>query len=145
MNYQGWARCAALLTMWTALPLRAEIPAEAAHATAAVQASKTPQTPQLMLRSLEDRLGANPFDPVSLNNLAVIRMAEGDPLAAAELLARARRLAPDNALVEQNHERLSLWLTQRREAGDPRLTEQTVAEAKARPFPPEPPPIWPRP
>ncbi len=144
MNYQGWARCAALLMMWAALPLSAETPAEA-PATAAVQASKAPQTPQLMLRSLEDRLGANPFDPVSLNNLAVIRLAEGDPLAAAELLARAHRLAPDNALVEQNHERLDQWLTQRREAGDPRLSEQTVADAMARPFPPEPPPIWPRP
>lgn len=115
----------------------------------AVWAQATPDAagahPQLLLRSLEQRLGANPFDPVSLNNLAVIRLAEGDPLASAELLARARRLAPDNAIVEQNHARITEWLTQRREAGDPRLDTETVAEAQARPFPPEPPPIWPRP
>lgn len=125
------ACCLAVLALPTTLPAQpAANQAEPAH-------------PQLLLRSLEQRLGANPFDPVSLNNLAVIRMAEGDPLAAAELLSRAAKLAPEHHIIGDNQQQLNQWLSRRLEAGD--VPAAAEADDTTRPFPPEPPPIWPRP
>lgn len=97
--------------------------------------------PQLLLKTLERRLGTNPFDPVSLNNLAVIKLSEDDPYAAAELLSRAQRLAPDNHVIAQNQARLTEWL------GAKLAPEGAVpaATATAPQLPPEPPALWPRP
>lgn len=97
--------------------------------------------PQLLLKSLERRLGTNPFDPYSLNNLAVIKLAEDDPFAAAELLARAQRLAPDNPVIAENHARLTRWLGERRPQGEQEVKPANTTGS----LPPEPPPIWPRP
>ena len=71
---------------------------------------------EVMLKSLEDRLGGNPFDPVAMNNLAVVRLAENDPYAAAELLGRAFQLAPDNAVIADNNRRLASWIEARARA-----------------------------
>lgn len=95
--------------------------------------------PQLLLKSLEQRLGTNPFDAVSLNNLAVIKLAEEDPFAAAELLARAQRLAPDNRIILDNHARVAKWLVERA----PKETPEATSEQARSNVPPEPPPLWP--
>lgn len=102
--------------------------------------SSSPNDAELLLKTLEDRLGGNPFDPVSMNNLAVIRLKENNPYAAAELLARAHQLDPDNAVISDNNERLGTWIEARAKA------ERKPAEPiddPAQPFPPEPPPLWP--
>lgn len=101
---------------------------------------------EVMLKSLEDRLGGNPFDPVAMNNLAVVRLAENNPYAAAELLGRAFQLAPDNPVIADNNTRLASWIEararaeQRASAGKP----GAVIDDGSQPFPPEPPPLWPR-
>lgn len=100
----------------------------------------SPGSAELMLKTLEDRLGGNPFDPVSMNNLAVIRLKENNPYAAAELLARASQLDPDNAVIADNNRRLGAWIEVRAKA------ERKPVEAvddPGQPFPPEPPPLWP--
>ncbi|MGQ0619706.1 MAG: hypothetical protein ACT4QA_07265 [Panacagrimonas sp.] len=99
------------------------------------------RAPQLVLKSLEARLGANPFDPASLNNLAVIKLSENDPYAAAELLARALRLAPANRIIADNHKRLTDWLSARL----PTESNTGFSEDSQPQLPPEPPPLWPRP
>ena len=126
---------AALLLTATATAGAAELPLSAPAGGA-----------DLMLKSLEDRLGGNPFDPVAMNNLAVVRLAENNPYAAAELLGRAYQLAPDNAVIADNNTRLAAWIEARARA------EQRAARARpggvvddgSQPFPPEPPPLWPR-
>jgi len=101
---------------------------------------------EVMLKSLEDRLGGNPFDPVAMNNLAVVRLAENNPYAAAELLGRAYQLAPENAVIADNNTRLASWIEararaeQRASAGKP----GAVVDDGSQPFPPEPPALWPR-
>ena len=132
-------RCIALLAT---LMLTATATAGAAELPLAAPAGGA----DLMLRSLEDRLGGNPFDPVAMNNLAVVRLAENNPYAAAELLGRAFQLAPDNAVIADNNSRLAAWIEARARA------EQRAAKARpgrvtddgSQPFPPEPPPLWPR-
>jgi len=127
----------AAATLALAAPLHAaELPLAAAPAGGA----------DVMLRTLEDRLGGNPFDPVAMNNLAVVRLAENNPYAAAELLGRAFQLAPDNAVIADNNHRLAGWIEararaeQRAAAGKP----GAVIDDGSQPFPPEPPPMWPR-
>lgn len=102
--------------------------------------SASPSSAELMLKTLEDRLGGNPFDPVSMNNLAVIRLKENNPYAAAELLARAHQLDPDNTVITANNTNLGKWIEARAKA------ERKPAEPiddPSQPFPPEPPPLWP--
>ncbi|WP_293396169.1 hypothetical protein [Nevskia sp.] len=104
----------------------------------------SPNSAELLLKTLEDRLGGNPFDPVSMNNLAVIRLKENNPYAAAELLARAHQLDPDNTVITANNTNLGKWIEARAKA-------QVKADGKpaeplddpSQPFPPEPPPLWP--
>ena len=102
--------------------------------------SASPNSAELMLKTLEDRLGGNPFDPVSMNNLAVIRLKENNPYAAAELLARAHQLDPDNTVITANNTNIGKWIEARAKA------ERKPAEPlddPSQPFPPEPPPLWP--
>ncbi|MCC5870880.1 MAG: hypothetical protein JJU22_00635 [Gammaproteobacteria bacterium] len=88
---------------------------------------------------LESELGRNPFDPVTLNNLAVMRAERGNYHAAADLLARARRLAPENETIRANQESVESWLAGRGRSQEPdaRGRGETV-----RALPPEPPPLW---
>lgn len=101
--------------------------------------SASPSSAELMLKTLEDRLGGNPFDPVSMNNLAVVKLGENNPYAAAELLGRAYQLAADNPVIADNHARLNAWIEARakasRKKGEP-------VEDPSLPFPPEPPALW---
>ncbi len=100
----------------------------------------SPGSAELMLKTLEDRLGGNPFDPVSMNNLAVIRLKENNPYAAAELLARACQLDPDNTVFADNNKRLGAWIEARAKA---ERKPAAPLDDPGQPFPPEPPPLWP--
>ncbi|MBA4286592.1 MAG: hypothetical protein C0434_13785 [Xanthomonadaceae bacterium] len=101
--------------------------------------SASPSGAELMLKTLEDRLGGNPFDPVAMNNLAIVKLGENNPYAAAELLGRAYQLAADNPVIADNHARLNAWIEARakasRKKGEP-------VEDPGLPFPPEPPALW---
>lgn len=87
---------------------------------------------------LEAQLGHNPFDPVTLNNLAVARGERGDFFVAADLLQRARRLAPGHPVIEQNLAQVDAWVSHHADSG--RITP--LAEDQRLRLPPEPPPLW---
>ena len=89
------------------------------------------------MRVLEAQVGANPFDPVAMNNLAAVKASRQDWTGAAELLVRANRIAPNNGLVRQNLEQLNDWLQRR--------ASLVPADRAGGPEPtllPEPPPLW---
>ncbi|MDB5987950.1 MAG: hypothetical protein JWR16_3003 [Nevskia sp.] len=94
------------------------------------------------MRALETQVGTNPFDPVAMNNLAAVKAARQDWNAAAALLVRAHRLAPNNAIIGANLDHLNAW-----------LARSTPSDVKAKPvagdqlgelaqIPPEPPELW---
>lgn len=104
--------------------------------SAPVQAQRVSQpAPEDALRALEARTGTNPFDPVSMNNLASVKAARGDWQGAADLLVRAQRLAPENAVIGGNLDRLNDYLVRQQ----PAATDTPVAAVV---IPPEPPPLW---
>lgn len=86
----------------------------------------------------ERQLRVNPFDPVALNNLAVVKAGQGRYEDAQDLLERASRLAPDSAEIRRNLERLTAWRGSA--AGD--AGADTPAEPDLSKLPPEPPPLW---
>jgi cytochrome c-type biogenesis protein CcmH/NrfG len=128
MNYRHGI--AALLLIWAgALPAQSDPTADLlarGHTLRAIEA-------------LEAQLGENPFDPVTLNNLAVVRGDRADYLVAADLLRRAQRLAPGHPVIERNLTEVEAWLAAQADAG--RI--QTLPEAQRLRLPPEPPPLWP--
>ena len=85
----------------------------------------------------ERQLRVNPFDPAALNNLAVVKAEQGRYGDAMDLLQRASRLAPDNAVIRANVGRLQAWrdtLGERDPLAEPDLGLSQV--------PPEPPRLW---
>lgn len=101
------------------------------------QAAENPAITEQALERLEGRLGLNPYDPVALNNLAVIRANEGNWIEALSLLERAQRFAVDHPVISRNVDELGRWL-------DTRLPEPPVeglALRETEPLPP-PPPLW---
>lgn len=95
----------------------------------------------------EDRfaeaLEINPFDPVSLNNLAVAKAEQGDYHTAKDLLERAERLDEGNATITANLARLRGWLNTY--AGNelrPRARVPVPVANQAGGLPPAPPPLW---
>ena len=95
----------------------------------------------------EDRfaeaLEINPFDPVSLNNLAVAKAEQGDYHTAKDLLERAGRLDEGNATITANLARLRGWLNTY--AGNelrPRARVPVPVANQAGGLPPPPPPLW---
>lgn len=101
----------------------------------ALAQAPTPPTEAALLR-LEGRLGQNPYDPVALNNLAVIRANEGEWVEALALLDRASRFGPDHPVISANLGDLSEWM-------DRRLPEASNDDASplAERLPP-PPALW---
>lgn len=89
---------------------------------------------------LESRLGQNPFDPVTLNNLAAAQAAHGDYFTAASLLRRAQRLAPEQPVIGRNLQAVEEWISHR--ADHSRIAPDAAA-AQRLAVPPEPPPLWP--
>lgn len=92
------------------------------------------------INELEARLGQNPFDPVTLNNLAAAQAAHGDYFTAASLLRRAQRLAPEQPVIERNLQEVDAWISSR--ADSSRITPDAAANQRLA-VPPEPPPLWP--
>lgn len=94
--------------------------------------------------SFEKALEVNPFDPVALNNLAVVKVEQGDYYAAIDLLQRSSRLAPNNPEVNANLARLRSWvqtyaITQQDPSG---LLPDATKQQANRDLPPAPPPLW---
>jgi tetratricopeptide (TPR) repeat protein len=85
----------------------------------------------------ERQLRVNPFDPAALNNLAVVKAGQGRYEDAMDLLHRAARLAPDNAVIRANVGRLKAW---KDTLGTPDpLAEPELSLSQV---PPEPPRLW---
>ena len=98
--------------------------------------------------ALEQSLEVNPFDPVALNNLAVVKVEQGDYFAAQELLARASNLAPNNTEVAANLARLRSFVqTYAISQESPTGVLPNPADSPAYPqgLPPAPPALWTRP
>ncbi|HKY90943.1 MAG TPA: hypothetical protein VJM11_07875 [Nevskiaceae bacterium] len=111
--------------VWLVAALALAVPASAALAAEPAQFR------------FERQLRVNPFDPAALNNLAVVKAAQGRYGDAKDLLERAQRLAPDSVEIEANLSRLRIWMEM---AGEPR--GPTGPGLDASPFPPEPPRLW---
>lgn len=95
----------------------------------------------------EDRfaeaLQINPFDPVSLNNLAVAKAEQGEYHTAKDLLERAGRLDEGNQTIAANLARLRGWLNTY--AGNelgPRSRVTVPVARQAGSLPPPPPALW---
>jgi tetratricopeptide (TPR) repeat protein len=145
------------LTILLPMAIRAGLGALALLGCAAAHAADPVQAPDLnqygraylaegdnkaAVQSYGDLVRLNPFDPVALNNMAVAKAAAGDYQAAAELLARAVRLAPNRADIRENLGNLQSWQD----------NYSNVALAATHPRPalqhapallPEPPQLWP--
>jgi cytochrome c-type biogenesis protein CcmH/NrfG len=96
--------------------------------------------PDDAMRGLEARVGTNPFDAVSMNNLAAVKASRQDWYGAAELLVRAHRIAPDNSIIEGNLDQLNQYLSQRAAPGRSTAPAHEPAEGAVWP---EPPALWP--
>ena len=94
------------------------------------------------MRALEAQVGTNPFDSVAMNNLAAVKAARQDWNAAAALLVRAHRLAPDNAIIGTNLDRLNAWLA--RSTANDAKTQPAAGDqlSELAQIPPEPPALW---
>lgn len=89
--------------------------------------------------TLEGRMGANPFSPVALNNLAVSRAREGDSHTAMALLDRAYQLAPENGVIDENRAQLRRWLSN--QVAQAPIISQKETAAQLQQLPP-PPALW---
>lgn len=93
------------------------------------------------IRALEGELSRNPFDPVTLNNLAVRQADAGNYSEALALLERAHRLAPTHLMIESNLRDLRDW-------NQGRLPAEPATRRVTRDFDqrwPDVPPLWPAP
>lgn len=91
------------------------------------------------IRALESQLSRNPFDPATLNNLAVRQADAGNYTEALALLQRAHRLAPTHLIIENNLVTLRDW-------NATRIPDVEPTRRSARDFDqrwPSVPPIWP--
>ncbi|NGY03754.1 tetratricopeptide repeat protein [Solimonas terrae] len=122
------------------LPLAAFAQSAAAPSSAQLQSLLENGQVTQAVNTLENTLGDNPFDPVQLNNLAVARSRDGDVYAALELLDRAARLAPDQAVILDNRTKLREWIAARIGANKQQL--DTVAVDRLPSQLPDPPPLW---
>ncbi len=57
-------------------------------------------------------LAINPFDPIALNNMAIVEASRGRYQQASSLLQRAVKLAPARADIAANLSSLQRWLAQ---------------------------------
>ena len=83
-------------------------------------------------------LRLNPFDPVALNNMGVVKAAAGDYQAALDFFIQANSRAPQRRDIKENLDNLQAWA--KSYFGVPTVTGASVNE-----FMPEPPPLWPAP
>jgi Flp pilus assembly protein TadD len=125
---------AMILAATALLPLSANVSASEERTAWLLSRGQTAQA----IEELEAQLGNNPFDPVTLNNLAVVRGERGDFFVSADLLRRAQRLAPGHPVIERNLRETNDWIASRARTG--RI--EPVAEDRQPMLPPEPPPLW---
>ncbi|NKF23727.1 tetratricopeptide repeat protein [Solimonas marina] len=90
--------------------------------------------------TLEDSLGDNPFDPVQLNNLAVVRTRDGDVYTALQLLDRAARLEPDQPVIADNRKKLREWIAAKIGANKQQMDAVPLDHLPS--MLPDPPPLW---
>lgn len=92
--------------------------------------------------SFDEAKRINPFDPVALNNLAVVKAAHGDYLTALDLLRRAVGLAPHRRDIADNYERLRAWTDSHGPVVAGSLDAMRKYPLVSANIPPEPPPLW---
>jgi Flp pilus assembly protein TadD len=113
--------------------LAAALAAGAAHAQGAAASGRADEE----LHALESQVGANPFDPVALNNLAAVKAGREDWYGASDLLVRAHKLAPGNPVIDGNLKQINDWLALRAKPAQPGPVNPALSE-----IPAEPPPLW---
>jgi hypothetical protein len=84
----------------------------------------------------------NPFDPIALNNLAVMEASKGRYQQAASLLQRAVRLAPARADIAANLSNLQRWLALAEGQAALGLQPQPLQLPYQEAGVPEVPPLW---
>jgi tetratricopeptide (TPR) repeat protein len=84
----------------------------------------------------------NPFDPIALNNLAVVEASRGRYQQAQSLLQRAVKLAPARADIAANLVSLQRWLAQAEGQTALGLTPQPLQLPYQESGVPEVPPLW---
>ena len=84
----------------------------------------------------------NPFDPIALNNLAVLEASRGRYQQAASLLQRAVKLAPARADIAVNLANLQRWLAQAEGQAALGLSPQPLQLPYQESGVPEVPPLW---
>lgn len=99
------------------------------------------QTEQATAR-LSKATTVNPFDPVALNNLAVLQASQGDYQGALSTLERANRLAPGRRDIMNNLLNLQTWLAQDSQFPLTSRTQNPLLLPRAEDMPPEIPGLW---
>lgn len=99
------------------------------------------QTEQATAR-LSEATTVNPFDPVALNNLAVLQASQGDYQGALSTLERANRLAPGRRDIMNNLLNLQTWLAQDSQFPLTSRTQNPLLLPRAEDMPPEIPGLW---
>lgn len=84
----------------------------------------------------------NPFDPVALNNLAVVQASQGDYQSALSTLERAYRLAPGRRDIATNLMNLKTWITQESQFPLASRAQAPLLFPRAEDLPPELPGLW---
>lgn len=84
----------------------------------------------------------NPFDPIALNNLAVMEAGRGRYQQASSLLQRAVKLAPARADIAVNLGNLQRWLSQAEGQAALGLTPQPLQLPYQESGVPAVPPLW---
>lgn len=84
----------------------------------------------------------NPFDPIALNNLAVMEAGRGRYQQASSLLQRAVKLAPARADIAVNLSNLQRWLAQAEGQAALGLTPQPLQLPYQEAGVPDVPPLW---
>lgn len=84
----------------------------------------------------------NPFDPIALNNLAVMEAARGRYQQASSLLQRAVKLAPARADIALNLSNLQRWLAQAEGQAALGMTPQPLQLPYQESGVPDLPPLW---
>lgn len=89
-----------------------------------------------------DVAAINPFDPIALNNLAVMEAGRGRYQQASSLLQRAVKLAPARADIAVNLSNLQRWLAQAEGQAALGLTPQPLQLPYQEAGVPDVPPLW---
>ena len=84
----------------------------------------------------------NPFDPIALNNLAVLEAGRGRYQQASSLLQRAVKLAPARADIALNLSNLQRWLAQVEGQAALGMAPQPLQLPYQEAGVPEVPPLW---